>query len=163
MKILFLHGLESKPGGTKPGYLSKAGHVVINPALPRSGFEMSVKIAQDIIDTEQPDIVVGSSRGGAVAMAVNTLDAPIVLIAPAWKRYLSESDIATWDIRCEPQKVIVLHSKDDDVIPIEDSEELKNTYGISVMKVGTNHRMSDNDALEALADVVTWLGKQVES
>jgi predicted alpha/beta hydrolase family esterase len=85
------------------------------------------------------------------------------LIAPAWKRYLSESDIATWDIRCEPQKVIVLHSKDDDVIPIEDSEELKNTYGISVMKVGTNHRMSDNDALEALADVVTWLGKQVES
>ena len=33
MKVLFLHGWNSKPGGMKPTYLVNHGHEVINPAL----------------------------------------------------------------------------------------------------------------------------------
>jgi len=73
MKILFLHGLESKPGGTKARKLEEAGHEVLNPALPKHSLEESITIAQLLVDYESPDIIVGSSRGGAVATAQDTL------------------------------------------------------------------------------------------
>ena len=82
LKVLFLHGLESKPGGTKATFLKKNGYDVLNPALPRNDFNISVKVAQDTIDAEKPDLVVGSSRGGAVAMCVSTRGAPLILILP---------------------------------------------------------------------------------
>ena len=158
MKILFLHGLESKPGGTKACFLEAKGHDVLNPALPKTSFLESVQIAQDVINREQPDIVVGSSRGGAVAMSVNTINAPRVLIAPAWKRYLDQDQLEAWDIRCEPQNTIILHSENDEVIPISESVALQDMHGIKLIRVGDNHRMSGTDALEALEDVVKWLG-----
>ena len=34
MKILFLHGWQSVPGGVKPTYLKDHGHEVINPSCP---------------------------------------------------------------------------------------------------------------------------------
>mgnify|MGYP003646977443 CR=1 FL=1 len=48
-KILFLHGLESKPNGTKPRFLREKGFEVFNPHLPKSSFEESIKIAQDTV------------------------------------------------------------------------------------------------------------------
>jgi alpha-beta hydrolase superfamily lysophospholipase len=36
--------------------------------LPDDDFEAAVRIAQDEFDRHKPDVVVGSSRGGAVAM-----------------------------------------------------------------------------------------------
>ena len=68
MKILFLHGWQSTPGGLKPTYLKDHGHEVLNPALPDDDFDAAVRIAQAEFDRHQPDVVVGSSRGGAVAM-----------------------------------------------------------------------------------------------
>ena len=72
MKILFLHGWTSTPGGVKPSYLKTHGHTVLNPALPDGDFEAAVRIAQAEFDQGKPDVVVGSSRGGAVAMNINT-------------------------------------------------------------------------------------------
>lgn len=34
MKILFLHGWTSVPGGRKPRFLKEYGHEIINPELP---------------------------------------------------------------------------------------------------------------------------------
>ena len=158
MKVLFLHGLESKPGGSKAKFLEANGLEVLNPALPRESFEESLRIAQEVIDEQRPDVVVGSSRGGAVAMGVNTCGAPVVLIAPAWKRFLNEQQISAWDIRCEPQDTIVLHSRKDDLVLYEDSEALNSEWGVKVIEVGDGHRMSDDDALAAMLDVVQWLG-----
>ena len=39
MKILFLHGWHSVPGGVKPTYVKKHGHTVINPALDDDDFD----------------------------------------------------------------------------------------------------------------------------
>lgn len=63
MKILFLHGWNSVPGGVKPTYLKDHGYEVINPALPHEDFAQAVRIAQAEFDQHQPQVVVGSSRG----------------------------------------------------------------------------------------------------
>ena len=46
MKILFLHGWQSVPGGVKPTFLAQHGHEVINPKLPDENFNEAVRIAQ---------------------------------------------------------------------------------------------------------------------
>src|SRR5450759_4702294 len=78
MKILFLHGWQSVPGGVKPTFLAQHGHEVINPKLPDEDFTEAVKIAQEEFDKHQPQVVVGSSRGGAVAMNINIGNARLV-------------------------------------------------------------------------------------
>src|ERR1051325_1865275 len=87
MKILFLHGWHSVPGGVKPTYLKDHGHAVINPALDDDDFDAALATAQAEFDRHKPDVVVGSSRGGAVAMNMNSGDARLVLMCPAWKRH----------------------------------------------------------------------------
>jgi hypothetical protein len=67
MKVVFLHGWRSVPGGVKPTYLAQHGHEVVNPNLPDEDFNEAVRIAQAEFDKYQPDVVVGSSRGGALA------------------------------------------------------------------------------------------------
>jgi hypothetical protein len=71
MTILFLHGLGSTVGGVKPTYLGQHGHTVFNPRLPDDDFDEAVSIAEEESDRHHSDVVVGSSRGGAVAMNIN--------------------------------------------------------------------------------------------
>ena len=109
MKILFLHGWQSTPGGMKPTYLKDHGHEVLNPALPDDDFDAAVRIAQAEFDQHRPDVVVGSSRGGAVAMNIDAGSTPLVLICPAWKKWGTA--------RTVKPGTIILHSKADDVVP----------------------------------------------
>jgi hypothetical protein len=87
MTILFLHGWQSTPGSLKPTYLARHGHEVLNPALPDDDFDAAVTIAHAEFDRHQPEVVVGSSRGGAVAMNIESGETPLVLLCPAWKRW----------------------------------------------------------------------------
>ena len=145
-KILFLHGLESQPGGTKPTHLYEAGHIVLNPALPKESFAESVKIAQHAIDLHRPDFVIGSSRGGAVAMAVDARGAKLVLIAPAWKRFGVEPSVT--------DGTKILHSEHDTIVPISDSVELTVLSKSALYRCGTCHRMSGTEALTTMLDTV---------
>ena len=152
-KVLFLHGLESRPGGKKPSYLVNKGYYVFNPHLPKSSFSDSVDIAQAIIDTESPDVIVGSSRGGAIAMCVDPKECKLVLIAPAWTRF-KQSQQADAFLSAD---AMVIHSRNDNVVDFSDSERLAATSGAKLIAAGICHRMSDADALEALADAIRWV------
>lgn len=152
-KILFLHGLESKPGGTKAKHLERVGHNVLNPALPKYSFEESVAIAQGVVDRELPDVIVGSSRGGAVAMCLDPNGAKTVLIAPAWSHYM-QTEVT--DCRSD---TMILHCESDDTVVFSDSQQLSDKYGATLIKVGQCHRMNDADALEALEEAVKWVSK----
>jgi alpha-beta hydrolase superfamily lysophospholipase len=68
VKVLFLHGWHSVPGRVKPTYIAQHGHVVINPALDGGDFAAALATAQAEFDKHRPEVVVGSSRGGAVAI-----------------------------------------------------------------------------------------------
>ena len=145
MQILFLHGWQSIPGGVKPAYLKDHGHDVINPKLPDDDFEQAVQIAQAHFDEHQPDVVVGSSRGGAVAMNINSGDAKLVLLCPAWKKYGSARTVKTG--------TVILHSRADDVVPFADSVELVKNSGLPeyiVIEVGSDHRLADPESLDMM-------------
>src|SRR4051812_27353735 len=147
MKILFLHGRGSVPGGVKPTYLAQHGHEVLNPALPDDDFDEAVRIAQAEYDRHRPDVVVGSSRGGAVAMNLNPGSTPLVLLCPAWRRWGKATTV-------KPGTVI-LHSEADEVIPIADSRDLVRASGLpesALIVVGTDHRLADPEPLEALLE-----------
>ena len=47
MKILFLHGWHSVPGGVKPTYLKDHGHEVINPQLDDDDFAAAVRTVNE--------------------------------------------------------------------------------------------------------------------
>jgi hypothetical protein len=146
MKILFLHGWQSVPGGVKPSYLAQHGHEVINPKLPDEDFEESLRIAQVEFDRHRPDVVVGSSRGGALAMNLDSADTPLVLLCPAWKKHGTTP-------RTVKQNTTILHSRADDVVPFADSEELVRTSGppaSALVEVGSDHRLADPEPLAAM-------------
>lgn len=149
MKILFLHGWTSRPGGVKPTYLREQGHEVFNPALPDEDFAESVRIAQSEYVRHAPEVIVGSSRGGAVALHVVAPRARRVLLCPAWKRWGTPVKA--------PTGTIVLHSERDDVIPIADSRELIEGSGLppsALRLVGADHRLADPESLAAMLAAV---------
>ncbi len=147
MKVLFCHGWTSVPGGRKPTYLVSQGHEVLNPAIPDDDFDEAVHIAQAEYDQGQPDAVVGSSRGGAVAMNINSKDTPLVLLCPAWKKY--------GEAKTAKPNTTILHSKQDDVVPFENSEELIANSSLpseALIEVGVDHRLADPEPLEKMLE-----------
>jgi hypothetical protein len=145
MKVLFFHGWQSVPGGVKRTYLAQHGHVIINPKLPDDDFAEAVRIAQAEFDGHKPDVVVGSSRGGAVAMNIESGDARLVLLCTAWKKYGTA--------KTAKPGTVILHSRADDVIPFGDSEELVRNSGLpasALIEVGSDHRLSDPEPLRRM-------------
>src|SRR5262249_31490776 len=147
MKILFLHGWQSVPGGVKPTFLAQHGHEVVNPKLPDDDFAEAVRIAQAEFDKHQPAVVVGSSRDGAVAMNINSGDAPLLLLCPAWKKHGSA--------RTVKPGTVILHSRADDVVPFADSEALLRDSGLpasALIEVGDDHWLADPEPLAAMVE-----------
>jgi alpha-beta hydrolase superfamily lysophospholipase len=145
MKILFLHGWQSVTGGVKPTFLAQQGHGVIDPTLPDEDFEEAVRMAQAEYDRHRPAVVVGSSRGGAVAMNLDSGDTPLVLLCPAWKKYGTASAVK--------KNTTIRHSRADDVVPFADSEELVRNSGLpasALVEVGDDHRLADPGPLAAM-------------
>jgi alpha-beta hydrolase superfamily lysophospholipase len=148
MTALFLHGWHSVPGGVKPSYLASHGFEVVNPALDDDDFDAAVRAAQEAFDRHRPDVVVGSSRGGAVAMNIAAGATPLVLLCPAWRRWGTA--------RAVKPGTVILHSTADDVIPIDDSRELLRASGLpesALVVVGTDHRLVDPGPLAAMLEV----------
>ena len=149
MTILFLHGWKSKPGGLKPTFLKDHGYEVLNPHLPDDDFDAAVHIAQAEFDHHRPDVIVGSSRGGSVAMNIDSGDTPMVLLCPAWKKWGTVTSVKPG--------TLILHSRADETVPFADSEEVVRNSGLpssALIVVGTEHRLADEESLEAMLRAV---------
>lgn len=154
MKILFLHGYHSVPGGVKPTYLAEHGLEVINPALSDDDWSEALRVAQSEFDTHRPNVIVGSSRGGALAMNVKSGVTPLVLLCPAWKRWGT--------VRRVKRGTIILHSRNDEIIPFEESQELLRSSDApesALIETGNDHRLADPDSLKAMLDACLRTGK----
>lgn len=145
--VLFLHGWQSTPGGLKPTYLKNHGLNVINPALPDDDFDAAVRIAQTEFDRHQPSVVIGSSRGGAVAMNIEIGNTPLVLLCPAWKTWGAATSVK--------QNTTVLHSPADEVVPLAHSLQLLSNSDMppeALVEVGTEHRLADDASLATMLE-----------
>ncbi len=148
MKILFLHGWQSIAGSTKPTFLADHGHEVFEPALPDLNFTASIRLAQDMLSTHKPDLIVGSSRGGAVAMNMDSGETGMVLLCPAWKLFGQATSVK--------KGTIIIHSRRDEIVPFADSEELVQNSRLpasALVDIGSDHRLADPIALAALLKI----------
>ena len=149
MNILFCHGKEGSPDGTKARALKalpNAG-IVATPRLTNSFSDydfikdlgMVMKVANTV------DIIVGSSRGGALVCQMN-IDKRKILIAPAWKKFKVIPHLTSDDI--------ILHCKEDKLVPYKDSVQLANMFGCKLIECGINHRMSDSKTLNTIKNII---------
>ena len=120
---------------------------VTTPRLTNS-FEY-VDFVKDLCIVEElardADVLVGSSRGGALVAEVET-DQRKVLIAPAWRKFCVVPHLTERDV--------IIHSRNDDLVPYEDSEDLRRMFGCELIECGVDHRMSCNEALNKIINAV---------
>ncbi len=119
--------------------------------LPDDDFDESVRIAEQQHKEHQPDVIVGSSRGGAVAVNMDSGDARLILLCPAWKN----DGNGTADKA--KAGTVILHSKDDATVPYTNSEELAQNSELdrgALIQIGTDHRLVDDKSLRVLFEVI---------
>lgn len=145
-KVLFLPGWFSD-GGTKTAFLRSLGYDVRTPRLSDWFFRRAVVQAQAVFDDDKFDVIVGASRGGGVAMELDSGDTPLILMAPAWRRWCRAR-------RCKSGTVII-HSILDEFVPFRDSLELcQGNTDVMLVAAGRDHRLNDPEARTALANAL---------
>ena len=146
MKILFLHGREGTPEGSKVTHLRKLGYKIVAPSLPADDWELSKLRALHVLEAFEPHVIVGSSRGGALAASLET-GVRKILIAPAYNMFGVENPKVN-------ETTTVLHSLDDEIIPFDDSVKLVEEHNSKLVVCGVCHRMKDSEALEKLVAAI---------
>ena len=144
-KVLFLHGWWSD-GSRKMNFLKSLGYDVLTPNLSDWFFSRAVRQAQAAYDKFDPDVIVGSSRGGAVAMNMDSGETPLVLLAPAWKRW--------GKARSVKKNCVVIHSLHDEFVAFEDSVQLCGKSGTTLIAAGENHRLNCREGRRALREAL---------
>ncbi len=156
-RVLYLDGLGCNPEGFKPRYIRSLGYDVLAPMLPDLDFPASECVAAQALQTYRPDVIVGYSRGGSVALALMDDRVPRLLIAPAL-HWVAEG-------RLFSGRLVVLHSAYDDGLPLEAVREQVARCGmpaVAVRVVGNDHTMIDPDALAAMAVALVELTEGTE-
>ena len=121
-KILYLHGLESEPGGTKVSFLSSKGMVY----APAMNYE-SLNLHEFILTLGIPDLIIGSSMGGYVADVIGSrLGVDVLLFNPA----LHNREIAVnHEYYNNPYKRTIVLGTEDNVINPELTKKLWSILG----------------------------------
>jgi predicted esterase len=129
------------------GWYAVRKDMMIGNALAKS-FAACVDIQNAAIGQEKPDIVVGSSWGGAVAVELirrGTWSGPTVLLAPAVHRVAAKTrrnDIQEIAQQLRGHRIIIFHDPKDDVVPFGDSEELARAAQVELRAVNAGgHRL----------------------
>jgi alpha/beta superfamily hydrolase len=153
VKVLFIHGLESSPQGNKARYLAQhfEAHT---PAMDTGDFQACYEQQVKEVAAVEPDIVVGSSFGGARAVLMLGQGAwagPTLLLAQASARF------DTSLVLPERVPVLLVHGTRDEVIDIEGSRRLARTGTpglVRLVEVDDTHRLDSLVVTGRLADLV---------
>ena len=91
MRVLFAHGFEGSPTGSKPTYMKEAlGWDVTAPKMSELGWSIAsqTEVLVQHLDEGQYDLIVGSSMGGLAAANASSMrpeaETKLLLIAPAF-------------------------------------------------------------------------------
>lgn len=167
LRVQFIHGLESSPAGPKAVYL-RARFTAHVPAMETKRvdvptFRRCVEQQRAELLAFRPDVLVGSSFGGAVAVELlrdGTWRGPTVLLAQAalLARRRAPELGSEAEVALPPgARVLLVHGLRDDVVPPEDSRRLARTGDpalVRLVEVDDEHRLEGLLRDEALADLV---------
>ena len=67
MKVWYLHGLESDPGGPKVDFLNEVADEVFAPAMDYRNHKAFGELYRKVTKEGKPDLIIGSSMGGYFA------------------------------------------------------------------------------------------------
>jgi len=155
-KVQFIHGLESGPQGVKARLLASTFDSN-TPQMDTSNFEGCIAQHANLIQTDKPDVLVGSSFGGAVLVALlqrGLWDGPSLLLAQAaLKRGLTTTlpkEVPIW----------IVHGTGDTVVDVEDSRRLaadNSRAEVNYLELDDDHSLHASTANGALLDWVRSL------
>lgn len=151
LRVHFIHGLEGSPQGAKPRFLAQHFDTT-TPSMDTSDLEGAIATQAAALAASEPDVLVGSSFGGAVALSL--LDrglwrGPTVLLAAAAARLGVPNRIPAG------VTATVVHGTSDVVIPIEDSRALAASGDrVRSVEVDDDHRLSTLLETGSLAEIV---------
>ncbi len=152
-RVHFIHGLEGSPHGSKAVFLAEHFDTE-TPVMDTSDFAACVAAQRQAIERRVPEVVVGSSFGGAVAVRLLQVGAwrgPTVLLAQAAVHFGVEERLP------DDVPVIVVHGTEDDVVDIEGSRRLARTGTpgrVRLVEVPDGHRLESLVASGRLAELV---------
>jgi predicted esterase len=129
LRVQFIHGLESSPNGSK-ARLFAAHFEALTPAMDTSDFEGCVLTQAEAVASFKPDVLVGSSFGGAVAVALlqrKLWSGPTLLLAQAALYYQLEPRFGLERRLPENARVTLVHAIEDEIVPVDHSRELAAT------------------------------------
>lgn len=145
LRVQFAHGLESSPQGIKAKLLSQH-FVTETPAMNTRDFESCVALHAGTVMRFRPDVLVGSSFGGAVAVALLERElyrGPTLLLAQAAVMYRANARLPA-NVR-----VLLVHAREDEVVPYAGSVQLAASGTQSLVEL---IERSDNHALSKLTE-----------
>lgn len=129
MKMLFLHGLESKLNDEKRAMLEKYGDVSA-PDLDYSNNSSIIKTLYDKYETEGFDAIVGSSMGGFTGFYLaSQLGIPALLFNPALA-YRSVVQDVPKQIQPFAQPLHIVLGKLDPIVKFSDTKDFLRQYNI---------------------------------
>jgi alpha-beta hydrolase superfamily lysophospholipase len=120
LRVQFIHGLESSPQGVKAQLLARH-FTALTPAMDTRDFEASVAVQTTALREFGPQVVVGSSYGGAIAVALlqrGVWRGPTLLLAQAALRRGQPARLP------DAVTVWLVHGARDTIIDPEDSRVL---------------------------------------
>jgi predicted esterase len=140
-RLLFFHGLESGPYGSKYNVLRKIDPGVMSPSFEGIvNVEDRVAIAESFTRGMKDLVVVGSSFGGLVAALLYDRYPErfqtYILLVPAF--HFEEAQA----ISSMPEDAVVIHAEDDDIVPLEAVKNVCDRFTIPVEVVKDGHRLS---------------------
>jgi hypothetical protein len=123
IRVQFIHGLEGSPQGSK-AQLFAQHFTALTPAMDTGDFAACVAVQVEAMARFRPDVLVGSSFGGAVAVELlqrGLWRGPTLLLAQA---ALKRAGCASLP---EGVRVWLVHGLRDELVEIEDSRRLART------------------------------------
>lgn len=141
IRVQFAHGLESSAHGEKARYFAEHFDAC-TPAMDTSDFESCVAVHAGTLMSFKPDVLVGSSFGGAVVVALlmrKLWRGPTLLLAQAALHYNPAAQLPAG------VPVVLAHGLEDEIVPLDHSRRLAATApgSATVVEYQAGHRLSE--------------------
>ena len=164
MKVIFSHGKESGPWGTKIRRLSALAEdrgLLIESVDYTDTMDPDLRVERllDILSGETNFLLVGSSMGGYVSLAASAKVQPWAMFLMAPALYMPGYELAEYQPQCS--HIEIVHGWSDDVIPPENSIRFARQVDCELHLIRGDHAL--NNSLDVVAGLFQGFLDRIKS